>query len=64
MSNGEKKRSEISHFKHPRVFALTGMATGTFRKKTQQQSLSLLFRLKFIINVYTNVYNREERGER
>ena len=62
MSNGEKKRSEISHFKHPRVLALTGMATGTFRKKTQQQSLSLLFRLKF--NVYTNVYNREERGER
>lgn len=57
-----KKRSEISHFKHPCVLALTGMATGTFRKKTQQQSLSLLFRLKF--NVYTNVYNREERGER
>ena len=53
-------RGEISHFKQPRILAVTRIATRTFRKKRQQQSR--VFRLSF--NVYTVVYNRERAGVR
>ena len=50
------------HFKHPRVSAVNGVTTWTFREKKKQSKANFFLRPNF--NVYIDVNNRETKLER